>query len=63
MTRLQRIVLAELRKWPDGQTADELAILCQLAPRPTELKRAGKVVATGERRTNESGFTASVWSA
>jgi hypothetical protein len=68
VTRLQRVVLAELANWPDGKTADELAILCRLSPfstrpRLTELQIKGRVFKTGRRRPNESGMTASVWRA
>jgi hypothetical protein len=65
-SRLRAMVLEELRLWPAGCTADELAKLLQrdrlsIRPRLSELKAAGKIVATGERRHNESGMSASVW--
>jgi predicted ArsR family transcriptional regulator len=61
-------VLEELRTWPKGRTADELAKLLRrsplsVRPRLSELKALGKVAATGERRRNESGMTATVWRA
>lgn len=64
--RLQADVLAELRRWPAGRTADQIADGLQrsplsIRPRVTELKALGKIVPTGERRRNESGMSASVW--
>jgi hypothetical protein len=65
-SRLRAAVLAELRRWPGGRTADEIAISMQrsplsVRPRISELRAMGQVVATGERRRNESGMSASVW--
>jgi hypothetical protein len=67
-SRLRIAVLDELRTWPQGRTADELAKLLQrsplsVRPRLSELKAMAKIVATGERRRNESGMTATVWRA
>jgi predicted ArsR family transcriptional regulator len=65
-SRLRSQVLAELRNWPAGRTADELARLLgrdrlSIRPRLSELRAAGNVVATGERRKNDTGLTATVW--
>jgi hypothetical protein len=67
-SRLRAAVLDELRRWPTGRTADEIARLMNrsplsVRPRLSELRAAGKVVATDERRRNESGMTATVWRA
>lgn len=67
-SKLRAQVLAELRRWPDGRTADELARLLQrdrlsIRPRLSELRADGKIRATNERRRNESGMTATVWRA
>jgi hypothetical protein len=63
-SRLRAAVLGELR----GKTADEIARLMNrsplsVRPRLSELRAACKVVATDERRRNESGMTATVWRA
>jgi hypothetical protein len=67
-SRLRAAVLAELRRWPDGRTADEIAdglrrSPLSVRPRVTELKALGRIVPTGERRRNESGMSATVWRA
>jgi hypothetical protein len=67
-SRLRADVLAELRRWPAGRTADEIADSLQrsplsVRPRVAELKAMGKITATGARRRNESGMSASVWKA
>jgi hypothetical protein len=67
-SRLRGQVLEELRQWPAGRNADELAVGLRrsplsVRPRLSELHAAGKIVATGERRRNESGMSASVWRA
>jgi hypothetical protein len=67
-SRLRAAVFAELRLWPHGRTADELAKLMNrsplsIRPRLSELRAAGKIAPTGERRRNESGMSASVWKA
>jgi hypothetical protein len=65
---LRAVVLDELRLWPSGRTADEIATSLRrsplsVRPRLSELRAAGKIVATEERRRNESGLTATVWKA
>ena len=65
-SRLRAAVLAELQRWPAGRTADEIAqdlrrSPLSVRPRLSELKAMGKIVATGDRRRNESGMSASVW--
>jgi hypothetical protein len=67
-SRLRAAVLAELHRWPAGRTADEIAdglhrSPLSIRPRVAELKAMGKITATGERRRNESGMSASVWRA
>jgi hypothetical protein len=62
--RLRAEVLAELHNGPG--TADEIAKRMQrsplsIRPRVSELKAMSKIAATGERRRNESGMSASVW--
>jgi hypothetical protein len=62
--RLRRAVLAELGVNPG--TADEIAKRLHrsplsIRPRVSELRALGEIVATGERRRNESGMSASVW--
>lgn len=64
-SRLRAEVLGEIRAGGPG-TADEIASRMQrsplsIRPRLSELKAAGKIIATGERRRNESGMTATVW--
>jgi hypothetical protein len=62
--RLRQEVLVELRN--GSGTADEIAKRMQrsplsIRPRVSELKAMAKIAATGERRRNESGMSASVW--
>lgn len=64
-SKLRKAVLEELRRWPAGRTADELAAglrrsALSVRPRISELKAEGKIVATGERRRGESGLSMSV---
>jgi hypothetical protein len=64
--QMRRMVLAKLREFPAGLTADELATALNLSPfsarpRLSELKRLGEIEASGERRRNASGMSASVW--
>jgi hypothetical protein len=66
-SRLRAAVLGELRRWHSGKTADELARLMNrsplsVRPRLSQLRAAGKIVATDQRR-RESGMTATVWKA
>ena len=47
-------------------TADEVAALLgetvlSIRPRVAELRKLGKIAATGDKRRNESGMLASVW--
>lgn len=63
-TRLRAEVLTELSH--GSGTADEIAKRMRrsplsVRPRLSELKAMGKITATGERRRNESGMSASVW--
>jgi hypothetical protein len=63
---MRKAVLNKLAEFPNGLTADELANALGISPfsarpRLSELKRLGEVVATGERRKNASGMTATVW--
>jgi hypothetical protein len=63
--RLRRAVLAELRVRPG--TADEIAArlrrsVLSIRPRVSELKAMKEITTTGERRRNESGMSAAVWS-
>ena len=67
---LRKRVMAELAKvkgaTPPGLTADEIASRLDLTvlairPRVSELHTAGRIVKTGERRTNVSGLAAHVW--
>lgn len=65
-TRLRKIVLREfLAAGQGGLTADQAArrveeSILSVRPRVTELKLAGLLVPTGERRTNDSGMSAGV---
>jgi hypothetical protein len=66
---LQRLALAEfIAAHPKGLTADQVAkllgesVLC-VRPRCSELRAAGLIEQTPERRVNESGMTAAVWRA
>lgn len=61
-------VLDWLRQHPDGMTADELAHALNISPftvrpRLSELRRNHLIEDTGERRTHDSGMTATVWRA
>jgi len=65
--RVRTLVLYELRLNGPG-TSDELAARIgrtpfSVRPRVSQLKAKGLVVATGERRRNISGQSASVWRA
>jgi hypothetical protein len=67
-SRLRAQVLEELRRWPGGRTADEIANSLHrsplsVRPRLSELKTMGKILASGERRRGESGMSMSVWKA
>lgn len=62
---LRAQVLAVLRRWPEGLTADEVAAVMgrdrlAVRPRVTELKRLGQVRDTGQRRRNHSGKSAAI---
>jgi hypothetical protein len=65
-TRLRGIVLREfMAAGQRGLTADQAARLVEesilsVRPRVTELKTAGLLVPTGERRANDSGMSAGV---
>lgn len=66
-TLLRECVLAALREHGPA-TADEVAERIGKSPfatrpRLSELHKLGRIVATGERRRNRSGMTASVWAA
>ena len=59
-------VLECIRLHPEGLTADEAAAALDLSiltvrPRVSELRRQGEIRATGNRRCNASGMTASIW--
>jgi hypothetical protein len=59
-------VLRYLQQHSAGLTADEIAHGLELSvltirPRVSELRAAGAIVETGERRRNESQMTATVW--
>lgn len=63
--RLRAAVLAVLERHPGGLTSDEIAgelgeSVLSIRPRVTELKQAGQLEDTGERRANRSGRTAAV---
>jgi len=66
---LRADVLRLLQRTPGGLTADECAELLHkselaIRPRLSELRRQGRIHATGERRTNQiSGKAANVWMA
>lgn len=66
-TTLREEVLAVIAAaGPDGLTADHAARLLgasvlAVRPRVSELKRLGRIEATGERRRNASGMRAAVW--
>jgi len=62
---LKDLVLARLRQFPGGLTADELAehlgaSILSVRPRCSELIAAGKIKASGNRRKNHSGKSADV---
>lgn len=65
--RLQRLSLSVIRAaGPAGLTAIETALATgfdrfSIQPRISELRRNGHVVASGQRRRNPSGKTATVW--
>ena len=63
---LRQQVLTLLRQHRAGLTTDEILDRLNLSrpsgqPRVSELRRMGEIVATGERRQNSSGMTATVW--
>ncbi|HSM42020.1 MAG TPA: hypothetical protein VK862_14805 [Afifellaceae bacterium] len=65
---LRAMALTELRRAPDGLTADEIADVCgvdrlAMRPRVSELGKMGMAEKTGRTRTNESGKAARVWRA
>jgi DNA-binding transcriptional ArsR family regulator len=64
--RLRHLVLAVLAAAPSGFTADEIAerlgeSVLAVRPRVSELFHAGLIEKTGERRRNQSGLSAHVW--
>lgn len=66
---VRKAVLAEFcAAYPKGLTADEIAkllgesVLC-VRPRCSELRAAGLIEQTPDRRRNDSGMTAAVWRA
>lgn len=64
--QLRRDVLDLIERAPAGLTAEELTERLKrsraaIQPRISELKNEGFVMASGERRRNSSGLTASVW--
>jgi hypothetical protein len=65
-TKLRAAVLAQIAACPGGATADEIAgqlnvSILSVRPRCSELKRGGQIEATGARRRNASGMSATVW--
>jgi len=65
-SRLRQMTINCLRSH-GAQTPDECATrlglsILSIRPRFTELKRLGQIVATGDRRANRSGKSASVFS-
>jgi hypothetical protein len=61
-----RVLTAIRNAGPAGLTADQCAsrigeTVLAVRPRVTELKWAGKIETTGERRANASGAKAAVW--
>ena len=63
---LREFVLRALQTRP--MTADEVAAflgetVLSIRPRVAELRKLGRIVATGDKRRNESGMLASVWGA
>lgn len=62
---LRELVFAEIAK-STGLTADEVGTILgrsilSVRPRCAELHKLGKIRPGGQRRTNESGMTATVW--
>ena len=53
----------ELGRTPDEAAGDVGESVLAVRPRVTELAKAERIVATGERRKNESGLKAKVWRA
>jgi predicted ArsR family transcriptional regulator len=65
VAELQRLC-AEAIRLAGPLTADEVAAalgrsVLAIRPRMTELRQAGTIIATGQRRTNDSGRSANVW--
>ena len=63
---LRELAYATLRERSGGLTADEVAAIMgetvlAIRPRLTELKLAGRIERTGQRRKNVSGMHAAVW--
>lgn len=63
---LQEQAYATLREHSAGLTADEVAAIMgetvlAIRPRLSELKLAGRIERTGQRRKNVSGMFAAVW--
>lgn len=63
---LRERILKVMRSTLAGWTTDEMAARLQesvlsVRPRFTELKAAGHIIATGQRRVNESGRNADVY--
>lgn len=66
--RIRERVHSIIRDNPAGITADEIAAVLGMSiltvrPRVSELHRSGEIRATGNRRCNCSGMTASTWRA
>jgi hypothetical protein len=64
--RLPELTAPFARRLLRGLTADEIAhqlgeSALAIRPRLTELKQTNRVIATGERRQNETGKWAAVW--
>lgn len=64
--RIRDAVLDVIATRPAGITADEIAAtlgmsILTIRPRVSELRRLGEIRATGDRRCNASGMTASTW--
>jgi hypothetical protein len=64
---MRATVLTAFRNcYPQGRTADEIAsslnmTVLSVRPRVSELHRSGLLANTGQRRTNSSGMSATVW--
>jgi predicted transcriptional regulator len=63
---LRELAYATISHSSAGLTADEVAArmgetVLAIRPRLTELKLAGRIVRTGQRRRNISGMNAAVW--